>query len=892
MTLKNLKNRHYSSPLLAFCITFLAFTGVMIAKGFVPFGDSSMLYSDAYHQYYPFFVAFRKALLSGESLQYTWSVGMGLDYLSLIAYYLASPLNLLAVLIPESMTLAYFTMLVPIKLSLAACFFALFLKKLYGKDDLVTALFGAFYGLCAWSLAYLWNIMWLDTFALLPLVALGMVRLLSQRKFLLYTITLFLSVFSNYYIGLFTCIFVLLAFFCYEICRWNGFKKFCIDLGLIAAFSILAIGMTAILELPAYIALKNTQSSVNSFPKEFRLNMTTDHTIKGLLLTMIKVAGNMNGGLEPSFKEGLPNLYCGIFANAFAFLFLLSKDIKLRDKICAVFMVLFFNVSFIIRQLDYIWHGLHFTNMIPYRFSFLHSFVWLWMAYRAYLVRRHFRLWHIFVAGALAVGLAACSESRTDVLYLAYNGAFLLMYISVLIYTHSIKKLPADADLSRTRQWLDALHQKRTYGKTALIVVIAIELVLVLVNFSTSFTGTSITHYPRGTEYTASMIRYMHEREWDEPFFRAETTNSQTLNDGALNDYNGISTFTSSANVTVTKFMKRLGYGAKETYNRYCYEESSPVSNLFLGIKYMIERSGRVEDNPYFTDLHAYGDVHLLENNAYLPLGFLANDELAQVDFASRSSDIDFQNELFTAATGIQERVWKFIYGDCLTITAADATLNSWDNGGVCDYTTTGSSGSVNYRYIFQEEGFLCVSLDLPNRNNFAFYLNGNELYSDSYSIPQSAAICQVKPGDVVDISLSCKANESGSIIIRAGLLNETLFRQGYEILASSTLKLDSFTTTRLTGRISCDRDGLMYTSIPQDGNWKVYVDGVLTEPTLVGDVMISIPLTEGEHDIAFVYRNSAFSLGWKISLLCTAILAGLTLWFYPKKRKKGKYAK
>ena len=892
MTLKNLKNRHYSSPLLAFCITFLAFIGVMIAKGFVPFGDSSMLYSDAYHQYYPFFVAFRKALLNGDSLLYTWSIGMGMDYLGLIAYYLASPLNLLGILVPESMTLVYFTMLVPIKLSLAACFFTLFLKTIYGKDDLVTALFGVFYGLCAWSLAYLWNIMWLDTFALLPLVALGMVKLLTQRKFLLYTITLFLSIFSNYYIGLFTCIFVLLAFFCYEICRWGGFKKFFVDLGLMAVFSILAIGMTTILELPALAALQNTQSSVNSFPKEFRLNMTTDHTIKGLLLTMVKVAGNMNGGLEPSFKEGLPNLYCGVFANAFAFLFLLSKDIKLRDKICAVFMVLFFNVSFIIRQLDYIWHGFHFTNMIPYRFSFLHSFVWLWMAYRAYLVRRHFRLWHIIVAGALAIGLAACSESRSDILYLAYNGAFLLMYIAVLVYTHHIRKLPANADLAQTRQWLDVLHQKRSYGKICLIGVIAIELVLVLVNFSTSFAGTSINHYPRGTAYSASMIRYMHEREWDEPFFRAETTNTQTLNDGALNNYNGISTFTSSANVKVTKFMKRLGYGAKETYNRYCFEESSPVSNLFLGIKYMLERSGRVEENPYFTDLHAYGDVHLLENNAYLPLGFLANEELVQVDFASRSSDIDFQNDLFTAATGIQERVWKFIYGDSLTISAADATLNNWDNSGVCDYTTTDSSGSVNYRYIFQEEGFLCVSMELPNRNNFAFYLNGSELYSDSYSIPQSAAVCQVKPGDVIDISISCSADESGSIIIRAGLLNEALFRQGYEILAASTLKLESFKTTYLAGRISCNRDGLMYTSIPQDGNWKVYVDGKLTAPTLVGDVMISIPLTEGEHHIAFIYRNHYFTLGWMISLLCAATLTGLAIRFYPKKRKKGKYAR
>lgn len=892
MKLKVLKNRHYSSPLLAFIFTFLAFVGLMIAKGFVPFGDSSMLYSDAYHQYYPFFVAFRKALLSGDSLLYTWSIGMGMDYLGLISYYLASPLNLLCVLVPESMTLVYFSLMVPIKLGLAAAFFSLLLKKLYGKDDVATALFGCFYGLCAWSLAYLWNIMWLDTFALLPLVTLGMVKLLSERKFLLYTITLFLSVFSNYYIGLFTCIFILLAFFCYEISRWSGFKKFFIDLGLMAVFTILAIGMTAILELPALAALQNTQSSVNSFPKEFWLNMTSDHTVKGLLQTMVKVAGNMNGGLEPSFKEGLPNLYCGLFANAFAFLFLLSKDIKVRDKLCALFMVLFFNVSFIIRQLDYIWHGFHFTNMIPYRFSFLHSFVWLWMAYRAFLVRRHFRLWQVIAAGVLAIGLVACSESRTDTLYLAYNGAFLLLYISVLVYSHYVKKLPGNADQAETRQWLDALRQRRQYGRNCLLIVMALELVLTLVNFGISFAGTNITHYPRGTEYAASMIRYMHEREWDEPFFRAEVTNTQTLNDGALNGYNGISTFTSSANVKVTEFMKRLGYGAKDTYNRYCFEESSPVSNLFLGIKYMLERSGSVEENPYFTDLHDYGDVHLLENNVYLPLGFLADSQLAQVDFTSRSSDFDFQNELFTAATGIQERIWKYIYGDCLTITATDATLTDWDNGGVSNYTTGSLSGRINYQYVFQEEGFLCVTLDLQNRNNFTFYLNGTELYSDSYSIPQSAAVCQVRPGDVVDIALSCNANESGNITIRAGLVKEDVFRQGYQKLAMSTLELDTFENTYLSGTILCNRDGLLYTSIPQDGNWYVYVDGTSVEPTLVGDVMISIPLAKGQHNVEFVYHNTAFSLGWKISLVCAAALAGLAFWVYPARKKKGKFTK
>ena len=169
---------------------------MMIIRGFEPFGNVSMLYSDMYHQYYPFFVAFRKALLSGESLLYSWDVGLGMDYLGLIAYYLASPLNLLSVILPESWMLEYFSLLAPIKLGLASLFFAIFLKTLFRKDDLSIALFGSFYGLCAWALGYQWNVMWLDSFALLPLVAFGTISLLRDKKFILYTISLFFAVFS------------------------------------------------------------------------------------------------------------------------------------------------------------------------------------------------------------------------------------------------------------------------------------------------------------------------------------------------------------------------------------------------------------------------------------------------------------------------------------------------------------------------------------------------------------------------------------------------------------------------------------------------------------------------------------------------------------------------
>ena len=298
MNLRKIKEIKWNYLWIAFGIPVFLMLCLMIVAGAEPFGRNSMLYSDMYHQYYPFFKAFRRALLSGDSLLYSWNVGMGMDYLGLISYYLASPLNLLSILVPEAFLLEFYSLLMPVKLGLASVFFALFLQKTFGKNDISISLFGAFYGMCAWALGFQWNLMWLDTFALLPLVALGTIALLREKKFVLYTLTLFLSIYANYYIGFFTCIFVLLLFICYQICRCTSLKGFFSDLFRIAFFSALAIAMTALLTLPAFAALQTTQSSVNQFPTSFRLNIADENTWKGLLDAMRQVAGNMSGAVE------------------------------------------------------------------------------------------------------------------------------------------------------------------------------------------------------------------------------------------------------------------------------------------------------------------------------------------------------------------------------------------------------------------------------------------------------------------------------------------------------------------------------------------------------------------------------------------------------------------
>ena len=879
---------------MAFLIPFLGMLGVMLVSQYEPFGQYSMLYSDNFHQYYPYFVAFRKALRSGDSLLYTWSVGMGLDYLGLISYYLASPLNLLSVFVPESLTLEFFSLLMPIKLGLAGLFFAIFLKKLFGKSDGSITAFGAFYALCAWALGYQWNIMWLDTFALLPLVVLGMVYLLRDRKFILYTLTLFLSIYANYYIGLFTCIFIFLIFFVYEICCWQGWRKFFQDLCRIAVFSLLAIGMTAILELPALAALQTTQSSVNKFPQGFRLNIADADTVMGLLDAMRKVAGNMGGSLEPTFKEGLPNLYCGVGTILLAFLFLSAKEVSTREKVCSVVLLTFFNVSFIIRQLDYIWHGFHFTNMIPYRFSFLHCFVLLTMAYRAWLMRRKFRIWQTVPAAMMTAIVLASSDGLLETvetellgatvevpLYIIYNSVFLLAYFVVLMYGQRRLVLPEEATDREIKRLRSQHRKQRSVARKLALVVMILELAATLLAFGLYFPGTSVKNYPKGTDEAASMIRYMHERERNNLFFRAETTHSQTLNDGALNGYNGVSTFTSSANVKNTEFMVALGYGAKNTYNRYCFEESSPVSNLFLGLKYMIERDGKDKTSVFLTDVHHYGNVHLIENNAYLPLGFLAETELAELDFSTSKGTFPFQNQLFTAATGLEQEVWSMLEGSSLNIIGNDVTITDSNTSGYCAYTDCVSGSNVTYSYVADREGFMCIHLNLPKRNDYEVIVNGVERYSESISLPQMIAVGDVEAGDLIEIRIKCDDGESSTMTVSAAILDDEYFWQGYDVLNASTLELTSFENTKVEGTILCDRDGLLYASIPQNGNWSVTVDGERAEVKLVGDCMIGVELTEGEHTVVYRYENRAFSLGWKVSLVCAVIFLVLIQIFY-----------
>jgi uncharacterized membrane protein YfhO len=471
---------------------------------------------------------------------------------------------------------------------------------------------------------------------------------------------------------------------------------------------------------------------------------------------------------------------------------------------------------------------------------------------------------------------------------------------------------PEEREESRPApHWLLEPERRTRLCGMLVAAVMTVELVIHLVNFAAGF---SIYNYgyPKGEADAASMFAYLKEREEVLDFFRTEVTHAQTLNDGALNGYNGLSTFSSSANVRTTQFMEAMGYAGRNNWNRYCWEESSPVANLFLNLRYMVERDTEPAPNSYFEVLHRYRKITLMENKAYLPLGFLAEKELAEVDFIETNTFV-LQNQMFKAATGTKDTVWQAVSPSCLEVVSdGDVQIKLSNVSGYTSFDSGAAGGKLTYTYTMNQAGFLCMDFTLYANKNFSVWHNGTKLYSENYSLPQSLAVCDVQPGDVVEVIVECPVNTSTAAQIKAYLLDEAVFWNGYEILAASVLELTGFSGTRISGIIDCNRDGLLYTSVPQcgnerteryvdedgkahlattspEGNWTVYVDGVKAEHVLVGDAMIAVELTEGLHTVELRYENKAYEYGKRITFGCAGVFGAIVLchWLIRRKTKK-----
>lgn len=875
---------------LAFALPFAAACVILAIAGLSPFGGNTLLVHDGWKQYYPFFKAFREKLLSGGSVQYSWDVGMGAGYAPLFAYYLASPLNWLCVLVPSSALPQFFALLTVVKIACAGGFFALFLKIAYRRNDLSIAFFGLMYAFCSWVCGYYWNNIWLDTFALLPLLVAATVCLLRDGRFRLYVIALALSLWCNYYLSYFSCIFVLLTFIVYCIVCWQGGRSFLRRFLRIGVCTLIAFGLTAVLLIPTLKAMSNTYSAVGAQFGAWEMNFVSgiggSASVGEILSGLWSASKQILTNLMPApsvtdiYPTGLPNIYCGFSAVILAICFCCCGKISLREKLCSVFLLVFLLVSFVFRRLDYLWHGLHFPNGLPYRFSHLFSFVTICMAYRAYTLMDSFKRWYpaivVPIAGLL-IWNAWGAETLTSGSVIAALFVLAAMVTALMLHGRS-----------RTR---------RIASTAVVMTVIAAEMISC---FYLGMNGANRTlwpfqtlaDYPQDGEAVERLLAQADDLEQNGSALpRTELTVTQSndaRNNGAIYGYHGVSVFSSAANVNFSRFSPALGISSLPVCNWYVYNESSPISNTLCGVKYLLDREGQYRDPQDNALLASEGGVNLLRNEYYISAGFMTDMDLSAFsENADTDNPIRDQNELFRLATGVHEDVY---------VPVPYSQYISWTEGGELE-PYNGSERYFSYRcaaekttfsvfYRADTDGLYCATTRFPNLTTVYVYLNGQFVFDRYITSHGMFSLGRLSAGDEIQLVYFVDPGWQGYFSADVARMDDIAFRRGYDALADEPWELTEVSDTRLSGTVTAQRDGLFYTSVPYEPGWTAEVDGEEVElaatfdpaatTVLLTDAVIAFPLSEGTHTVTLRYRTPGLTAGMLISAAALLAFGGL----------------
>ncbi|MBP3700552.1 MAG: YfhO family protein, partial [Lachnospiraceae bacterium] len=590
--------------LLAFVLPVLALLLIFAVKGIYPFGDRSFLRTDMYHQYVPFHAEFAEKLQNGESLLYSWEVGAGSNFITLLAYYLCSPFNLLLFLISKVGIVEYTSYMVVLKTGLAGLTMAWYLCRKFDTRTIAAAFFSMAYGLSGYMAAYSWNIMWLDCIWLAPMVLLGLELLVEENKGLMYCITLALSILTNYYISIMLCMFLVLYFICLLIMypsqkgtevigesprRVRDYLYKCL---LFAFYSLLAGGLAAVLLLPVAAALKTTASANINFPD----------SLSTYFNTVDMLARHMAGVETEIGLEHWPNLYSCAAVFVLAPLYIMNKNIPYKEKIVKCVLLLFMLVSFAWNIPNFIWHGFHYPNSLPCRQSFLYTIVLLAMCFEALHNLRTASVAQIVGSLWGAIAFLFLCEQTVDApeirFYVYYINIGLIGLYGLFLYLYKRRKM--------------------SVPNLATLAFLLVFVEMTLNMGITSITTTGRNAYLKNTENFSALSEWADAEEGNN-FFRIEKAVKKTKNDGAWAGYRSASIFSSTTNAAITKIYKQLGM--EGSTNAYSFTGATPFVSSLLSVKYTLATDEM--DGPLTTLVQTSGEVNLYRNDHVLPLGFM-----------------------------------------------------------------------------------------------------------------------------------------------------------------------------------------------------------------------------------------------------------------------------
>lgn len=819
--------------LLAFLLPAMLYLVVLAASKTVPFGGGSLLLWDAWEQDSAFLPYWRGVLAGGHDLLYSLSRGLGGGMAGMIGFYLASPLNFLLLLFPDGAFPLAFSFLVVLRIGLCGLTLFVFLQKsrACGRAGLF---FSTTYALMGIVAAYAYRVMWLDSFVLLPLVALGILRIIERKKPALYLVSLALALWSQYYMGYMVCGFSV-VYLLYRLLQTGADRKYAKGelfkiLWTFALASLLAAGLAAVLLVPVIQSLTQgytlfDSSLLSLAPRFSAMNMLTKLYTGSMSITQA--------------RDGLPNIYIGIPMLLCIPLYFFNPGIPLRKRLTALLLVAFFWASFQISALYYAWHAFEQPTYYAARFSFLFSFVLLELCWQGYQkldgLSGARRRWIAAGSAVAFLALTFVLFRKLSIDYLAYKT--IAVDVAIFLAAAGLVFLGLSG---KRRAWL-------------LLLLCGLQAACLMLNAYYPIARlrdkdyTTAAEYGRVTAETQALVDRVQEA--DGGLYRMALNDPYTHNDPLLYGYKELTHSNSDLRESFMAFADRLGFREIQFRTKYGNGASPVVESLF-GFRYVLKKQsithGALPEG--YTELWTQDGVTAYENTYALPLAYLALPETLELADANPFVN---QNTMMRDLTGLAAPVFT-------PVTDVETTYDgTWET------------------YVFPVEANRTLYLWSMGTE---YRLNGGEILRKNH-FNGTVALPQAAEDTAYTLSLTYPLG------IRLAYFDLDAFQSAQAVLAVHAAEVTSDTDSHFVIYADVtDEFTQLLVTVPYDAGWRVRVDGQKAETAARYGALLAVNLTPGSHTVELGFVPQGLWTGVTISVVSFITAVLWVIW------KKGRF--
>jgi len=823
--------------------------GVYLSQGIYWNSDTSPLLGDGFHQYVIFDLNLRNILHGSDSLFYTFTSGLGLNFYALSSYYLGSFLSPLVYFFDVSSMpdAVYLSTLLKFGLIGLSTFFSLSIifKNLSAPLRLSLS---TSYALMSFTVSQLEIKTWLDVFILIPLILTGLHLLITEKKRILYFTSLSILFIQNYYFGYMTALFLVVWYFCQLSWDFKSRKYSFLDFFLT---SLLA-GLTSfIMTLPTLFDLRTHGEKLTAITK-----IKTDAS-----WYLDLFAKQFIGAFDTTKYGSIPMIFVGLLPFILTIIFFTLKSIKFHVKLCYATLLIIIIASFYLETLDLFWQGMHAPNMFLHRYAWIFSTLLIYISAEVLNRFKDIKLWNILFSmtfllfGYLATIYFKNHYSFLTKLNILLTLEFLVVYLLLLL----------------------ALIKKLISPKIFSILILIFTVSEVSFNASSQLNGitkewgfASRSTYDKDIPSMEAILEYT--KQQPDTFTRTEKLQTQTGNDSMKFNYNGISQFSSVRNRSASTTLDKLGFKSSGTNLNLRYANNTIIADSLFGISYNISET--YPDKYGFHPSYQKDNLTLYKNQFALPIAFATQSLYKDVTFNDHT--LDNQTQFLNQIAGLNE---EYFYPINHYTDSGDNVVNL--NG------TDTEDATISYSIEVPDNSQVYLSMTKLNFSNdkkkqVDIIVNGEKKSFTTDNTFTFFNLGYAEHKQTFDIQVKFPGNAQVSFESPTFYrLDTKKYTEAIRKIKENPVEVSSY-KNKVTVNYKVKNETSIFFTIPYDRGWSAYQNGKKLQIQQAQTGFMKIDVPEGEGTITLSFIPKGFVAGASCSLIAIIVFI-----FYDIQRKK-----